>query len=60
MRFVRLPGTLCPELQVQEFRNYLADFPRLGEAEVASCEGVVTECEVRSALKQVGLTSRLD
>ena len=45
----------CPDLQVQEFLNYLADFPRLGEAEAASCEGVVTECEVRSALKQVGL-----
>ena len=45
----------CPELQVQEFRNYLADFPRLGEAEATSCERVVTECEVRSALKQVGL-----
>ena len=45
----------CPELQVQEFRNYLADFPRLGAAEAASCEGVVTECEVRSALKQFGL-----
>ena len=37
----------CPDLQVQEFRSYLA--------EAASCEGVVTECEVRSALKQVGL-----
>ena len=24
-------------------------------AEAASCEGVVTECEVRDALKQVGL-----
>ena len=47
--------TLCPELQLQEFRNYLADFPRLGVAEAASCEGVVTECEVREALKQVGL-----
>ena len=35
---------LCPELQVQRFRNYLADFPRLGEAEAASCEGVLTEC----------------
>ena len=45
----------CPDLQVQEFRNYLADFPRLGEVEAASCEGVVTECEVRNALKQVGL-----
>ena len=46
---------LSPELQVQEFRNYLADFPRLGEAEAASFEGVVTECEVRDVLKQVGL-----
>ena len=45
----------CPDLQTQEFRDYLADFPRLGEAEVVSCEGAVTECEVRSALKQVGL-----
>ena len=44
-----------PELQVQEFHNYLADFPHLGEAEVGSCEGVVMECKVRSALKQVGL-----
>ena len=44
-----------PDLQVQEFRNYLADFPRLREAEAASCEGVVTECEVCNALKQVGL-----
>ena len=45
----------CPDLQTQEFRDYLADFPRLGEAEAASCEGAVTECEVRSAMKQVGL-----
>ena len=45
----------CPDLQAQEFRDYLADFPRLGEAEAASCEGAITECEVRSALKQVGL-----
>ena len=45
----------CPDLQDQEFRDYLADFPRLGEGKAASCEGAVTECEVRSALKQVGL-----
>ena len=45
----------CPDLPFQEFRSYLADFPRLGAAEAASCEGVVTECEVRDALKQVGL-----
>ena len=45
----------CPDLQAQEFRDYLADFPRLGEVEAASCEGAVTECEVYSAMKQVGL-----
>ena len=45
----------CPNLQVQEFRNYLTDLPSLWEAEAASCEGVVTECEVRNALKQVSL-----
>ena len=45
----------CPDLPIREFRSYLADFPRLGAAEAASCEGVVTECEVRDALKQVGL-----
>ena len=33
----------CPDLQVQEFRSYLADFPRLREAEATSCEGLVTE-----------------
>ena len=38
----------CPDLPLQGFRSYLADFPRLEE-------GVVTECEVRDALKQVGL-----
>ena len=43
------------DLPLREFRSYLADFPRLGVAEAASCEGVVTECEVRDALKQVGL-----
>ena len=45
----------CTDLPLREFRSYLADFPRLGEAEAASCEGVITECEVRDALKQVGL-----
>ena len=45
----------CPDLPIWEFCSYLADFPRLGVAEAASCEGVVTECEVRDALKQVGL-----
>ena len=46
----------CPDLSLQEFRNYLADFPRLGVAEAAGCEGVITECEVRDALKQVSRT----
>ena len=45
----------CTDLPLRGFRSYLADFPRLGAAEAASCEGVVTECEVRDALKQVGL-----
>ena len=45
----------CTDLPLREFRSYLADFPRLGVAEAAGCEGVVTECEVRDALKQVGL-----
>ena len=45
----------CTDLSLREFRSYLADFPRLGAAEAASCEGVLTECEVRDALKQVGL-----
>ena len=37
----------CPDLPVQEFFNYLADF--------ANCVGLVTECEVRDAFKHVGL-----
>ena len=45
----------CLDLLVQEFRNYLTDFLHLGEAEVASCKGLVTECKVCDALKQVGL-----
>ena len=48
-RFARLPDLL------QEFRRYLLDFPRLQEAEAAACERLVTECEVRDALKQVSL-----
>ena len=43
-----------PDLQAQEFRDYLAVFSRHGEAEAASCESGVTECEVRSAWKEVG------
>ena len=44
-----------PDLPLQEFRSYLADFSHLGAAEAATCEDVITECEVRDALKQVGL-----
>ena len=45
----------CTDLPLREFCSYLADFPRLGAAEAASCEGVITECEVCDVLKQVGL-----
>ena len=37
----------CTDLPLQEFCSYLA--------EAASCKGVITECEVRDALKQVSL-----
>ena len=45
----------CPDLPLQEFRCYFADFPCLEAAKAASCEDVIIECEVRDALKQVGL-----
>ena len=45
----------CRDLLVLEFRSYLADFLLLGKAEAARCDGVVTEYEVREALKQVNL-----
>ena len=45
----------CTDLQLQEFRSYLANIPRLGMAEAASCEGVITECKVHDVLKQVSL-----
>ena len=44
----------CPDHPFQGFRDYLADFPCLWPAEAASCDGVVTECKIRDALKQVG------
>ena len=44
----------CADL-VQEFRCYFADFPRLREAEVASFDGLVIECEVCDILKHIGL-----
>ena len=34
------------DLAVQEFHSYLVDFSHLGEVEAASCEGLVTDCEV--------------
>ena len=42
-------STRYPDLPLPEFCSYLADFPRLEAAEAASCEGVITECEVREA-----------
>ena len=47
-----------PAVLISRFRRLAAIIPtflRLGAAETASCEGVITECEVRDALKQVGL-----
>ena len=48
----------CPDLPLQEFRSYLANFPSLGAVEAARCKGVITECEVRDALEP-GLDSLL-
>ena len=45
----------CRDPPLQEFRSYLADFPRLGETEAASFEGVITKCKVPAVLKLVGL-----
>ena len=45
----------CTDLLLRKFRSYLADFPHLEVAEAASCESVVIECEVRDALKRVGI-----
>ena len=49
----------CTDFPLQGFRSYLADFLRLRVAEAAGCEGVFTECELRDALKQVGLNKSL-
>ena len=43
------------DLPVQEVRSIFADVYRLQEAEASGCEGLVTECKVRDALKQLGL-----
>ena len=64
-RIVRCAGNIrdrfarCPDLPAQEFLCYLAGFSRLREAEAASCEGLVTECEVCDVLKQVSLNKSL-
>ena len=50
----------CTDLPLREFRSYLTDFPRLGVAEAATCEGVVTECEVNVAPSRSASTSRRD
>ena len=44
----------CPDLPVQDFRSYLADFHHF-QSEAASCRGLVTECQVCNELNQVGL-----
>ena len=45
----------CTDLPLWEFCSYLADFSHLDVAEAVCCEGVITECEVCDAWKQVGL-----
>ena len=51
-----------PDLSFQEFRSYFADIHRHQEAVAAKREGLLSKCEVREALKQVGLNKspRLD
>ena len=50
---IAFPAVLISRFR--SFRSYLADFSYLGAAEAVGCEGVITECEDRDALKQVGL-----
>ena len=47
-RFTRIEA-----LPVEDFQVYLADFPRLEAADAARLEGVITESEVRAALRTV-------
>ena len=47
-----------PAVLISHFRSFAAILPispRLGAAEAASCEGMISECEFRDVLKQVGL-----
>ena len=58
MSFGRTLRIALPAAMISRSGSFVAIspvFPRLGVAEAASSEGVVTECEVRDALKQVGL-----
>ena len=58
MPFGRTFGIALPAALISRSGSFVAILPtspRLGAAEAAGCEGVVTECEVRDALKQVGL-----
>ena len=41
-----------PDLPVQQFHSYLANFLHLWEAEAVSRNGVITECEVHDVLKK--------
>ena len=50
---VALPAVLISLFK--SFAAILPTSPRLGAAEAARCEGVITECEVRDALKQDSL-----
>ena len=57
MPFGRTFGIALPAALISRSGSFVAILPtppRLEVAEAASCEGVVTECEVRDALKQVG------
>ena len=49
--FGRTFGIALPAVLISRSGSFVAILP----TEAASCEGVVTECEVRDALKQVGL-----
>ena len=56
MPFGRTFVIALPAVLISRFRSFAAISPTsLGAAEAASCKGVVTECEVCNALKQVGL-----
>ena len=45
----------CSDPPFQEFRSYLADFPRIREADAVGCEGLVTKYKFRDALKHFNL-----